>query len=170
MIFMKSDEQWMLEYKKGSEEAFGHLYEKYSGMVYGFLRKKIRESEVDDLYQKVWRHLHEKRHLFSDQPFAPWFFVMIRHLVIDEYRTLGRNKSRELQDELLEKIYSQTNPTDMEELLASLPPESQELVRKYYLEGISYEELEQETGLSQTNLRQRLSRALKSLRKKLNEE
>lgn len=165
---MKTDEEWMKEYQKGSEEAFGVLYEKYSPMVFGFIRKRMRESEVEDLYQKVWRQLHEKRELYKDQPFAPWFFVMIKHLLIDEYRSLGRRNNKELQDELIDKIYHQSG-SDIEEMLELLPEESRDLVRKYYLEGVSYEELENQTGLSQTNLRQRLSRALRGLRNKLYE-
>lgn len=167
---MKSDEQLMIEYQKGSELAFGELYEKYSPMVYGFIRKRMRDSEVDDLYQKVWRKLHESRELYRDQPFAPWFFVMIRHLVIDEYRSLGRKNIKEIQDELIEKIYAAEETFDIEPLISTLPKDTQDLVRKYYLEGISYEELEKDTGLSQTNLRQRLSRALRGLRKKAYEE
>ncbi|MCM2348771.1 MAG: RNA polymerase sigma factor [Bacteriovoracaceae bacterium] len=165
---MKTDEEWMKEYQKGSEEAFGVLYEKYSPMVFGFIRKRMRESEVEDLYQKVWRQLHEKRELYKDQPFAPWFFVMIKHLLIDEYRSLGRRNNKELQDELIDKIYHQSG-SDIEDMLELLPEESRDLVRKYYLEGVSYEELENQTGLSQTNLRQRLSRALRGLRNKLYE-
>ena len=165
---MKTDETLMREYQAGSEVAFVALYEKYSPMVYGFIRKRLRESEVEDFYQKVWRQLHEKRNLFRDQPFAPWFFVMMRHLLIDEYRSLGRLNKKEFQDELIEKIYMQDVKDDsLDELLGTLPKETQELVRKYYLEGIEYEELEKETGLSQTNLRQRLSRALRGLRKSL---
>lgn len=165
---MKTDEEWMKEYQKGSEEAFGVLYEKYSPMVFGFIRKRMRESEVEDLYQKVWRQLHEKRELYKDQPFAPWFFVMIKHLLIDEYRSLGRRNNKEFNDELIDKIYHQSG-SDIEEMLELLPEESRDLVRKYYLEGVSYEELENQTGLSQTNLRQRLSRALRGLRNKLYE-
>lgn len=160
----------MREYKQGSEAAFGALYEKYSPMVFGFIKKRMRDSEVEDLYQKVWRKLHESRDLYIDQPFAPWFFVMIRHLVIDEYRSLGRKNMREIQDELVEKIYAASETVDIEPLLETLPADSRDLVRKYYLEGISYEELEKDTGLSQTNLRQRLSRAVRGLRKKLHEE
>src|SRR3989344_1023867 len=163
---MKTDEDWMRDYQAGSEEAFGRLYEKYSPMVYGFIKKRMRESEAEDLYQKVWRQLHEKRSLYKDQPFAPWFFVMIRHLLIDEYRSLGRKNSKEFQDELIEKIYAE-GVINVEELLQTLPHDTQELIRKYYLEGFSYEELEKETGLSQVNLRQRLSRAIKGLRSKL---
>jgi RNA polymerase sigma-70 factor (ECF subfamily) len=161
---MKSDEQLMREYQSGNERAFEVLYEKYSPMVFGFIRRRLRESEAEDLYQKVWRQLHEKRDLYKDQPFAPWFFVMIRHLLIDEYRALGRRKV-ENPDELIEKLYSLEEGPDLNEILEKLPEDSRELVKKYYLEGVGYDELEKDTGLSQTNLRQRLSRALRGLRK-----
>ena len=164
---MKSDEELMRDYVGGSERAFELLYEKYSPMVYGYIHKRLRSSEAEDFYQKVWRQLHEKRDVYKDQPFAPWFFVLMRHLLIDEYRSLGR-KSKEAPDELIEKLYSQETPEhDIEELLENIPEETRELVRKYYLEGISYEELEVDTGLSQTNLRQRLSRAIRTLRAKV---
>jgi RNA polymerase sigma factor (sigma-70 family) len=166
---MKTDEQLMREYQSGSEEAFGILYDKYSSMVYAFIKKRMRVSEQEDLFQKVWRQLHEKRHLYKDQPFAPWFFVMIRHLLIDEYRSLGR-RGRELKDELLDQAFNtQTQDSDIEEILSRLPDDSRDLVIKYYLEEISYVELENSTGLSQANLRQRLSRALKGLRRSYEE-
>ncbi len=157
----------MTAYQKGSEEAFNRLYEKYSSMVYGFIKKRLRDSEADDFYQKVWRHLHEKRDLYKGQPFLPWFFVLIRHLLIDEYRTLGRKKERPMSDEYIDRMFKKSTgtPEEVEEFLKKLPPESADLVRKYYLEEVSYEELEKESGLSQTNLRQRLSRAVRSLRK-----
>lgn len=161
----------MLAYKSGKEEAFNELYDRYSRQVYGYLKRRLTGEDVEDAYQKVWRHLHEKRELFNDQPFAPWFFVMIRHLVIDEYRSSSRRKTHEFKDELIEQIYSASEAEetpDMESLLARLPSDSASLVRQYYLQEVSYADLEKSTGLSQTNLRQRLSRALKGLRKKVN--
>jgi RNA polymerase sigma-70 factor (ECF subfamily) len=163
---MKTDEELMRAYCGGSEEAFGHLYEKYSPMVWAFLRKRIRPSEREDLFQKIWRKLHEKRSLYKDQPFAPWFFVLMRHQLIDEYRSLDRKDFRDIKDKLIESVYNKEEaPSDLTEILHSLPPEAKELIHKYYIDGVSYEELENETGLSQMNLRQRLSRAMKHLRK-----
>lgn len=163
-----NDEELMRRYLLGDEEAFNRLYEKYSPMVYGFLKRRLRESEVADLYQKVWRHFHEKRELWQGQPVGPWLFVMVRHLLIDEYRSLGRR--REYQSEFLEKMAApgaEEAPVDLEELLSTLPYGTADLIRKYYLDGVSYEALEKETGLSQANLRQRLSRALRGLRAKV---
>ena len=164
-----SDEELMERYKTGEEAAFNSLYEKYSGMVYGFIRKRLRPSEAEDFYQKVWRHLHEKKDLYQNQPFGPWFFVLIKHLLIDEYRRLGKRSETEFTTELLEKIYNSSERMDVSEVLEQLPPSVRDLVEKYYLDGLSYEELEEETGLSQTGLRQRLSRAIRGLRKKIEE-
>ncbi|HXH29385.1 MAG TPA: sigma-70 family RNA polymerase sigma factor [Bacteriovoracaceae bacterium] len=160
-----TDEQLMLAYSAGDEGAFNALYEKYTPKVYGYINKRLRTSEAEDLFQKVWRHLHEKRHLYQQQPFAPWFFVLIRHLLIDEYRMLGRRNTQQFKDILAEQSRVETTAAvDVEELLSTLPPESAELVKTYYLDGLSYENLEKDTGLSQTTLRQRLSRAMKKLR------
>lgn len=159
-----SDEMLMKAYKRGEVEAFNTLYGKYSSMVYAYARKRLNSSEVDDFFQSVWRHLHEKRENYVDQPFAPWFFVLIRNLLIDEYRSKGRRKK------LLEADLASTSPEshtqEINNLLEKLPEETAILVRKYYLEGFDYEDLEKETGLSQTSLRKRLSRALQVLRDK----
>lgn len=162
---MKTDEDWMDEYKEGNEKAFEFLYEKYSPLVWSYIKRRIRPSEASDLYQKVWQRLHEKRELYSRAPFAPWFFVLIKNLIVDEYRSLSRKNRTDLKEELIEKIYSGKEDLELDEILKILPPDTQKLVKNYYLEGVSYEELEEETGLSQTNLRKRLSRAMSVLRK-----
>jgi RNA polymerase sigma-70 factor (ECF subfamily) len=163
---MKTDEELMKEYRDGSEEAFEVLYEKYHTMVYAFIRKRIRASEVEDVYQKIWRKLHEGRRHFLDQRFLPWFFVMMRNLIIDEYRSHGFKVNSLNNHKILENFVYEDSLTSekIEDLLQRLPQETQIMVRKYYLEGASYEELAKSSGLSQTNIRQRLSRALRSLR------
>lgn len=160
-----TDEQLMRAYRDGSEEAFTALYGKYSPLVWSFVKRRLRSSEAEDFFQKVWRQLHEKRSLFQEQPFAPWFFVLIRNLLTDEYRSLGR-QARELRAEFGQKEDNLAGQ-ELEEILETLPADSAALVRKYYLDGFSYEELEKETGLSQSNLRQRLSRTLRGLRAKV---
>ncbi len=163
----------MREYREGSEAAFLSLYEKYTPLVYAYLRRRIRASDLDDQFQKVWRQLHEKRGLYHDQPFAPWFFVLMKHLLIDEYRAQSRRDLSLHHREIISELYATQADLVSEEteaLLSKLPAETQALVRRYFIEGVGYAELEQQTGLSQTNLRQRLSRALRGLRGQREEE
>lgn len=152
----------MKSYKLGEEQAFNALYDRYSPMVYAYTKKRLYPSEVEDFYQTVWRHLHEKRENYNEQPFAPWFFVLIRNLLVDEYRSKGRRQK--LLDALPAVHSSEIEKQEVEALLAKLPEDTAILVRKYYLEGFDYEELEKDTGLSQSGLRKRLSRALRGLR------
>lgn len=157
------DEKLMLRYRSGDEEAFALIYRKYSPVVYGYLRKKLPPSEVEDVYQNVWRQLHEKREYYTDQPFAPWFFAVIRNLMVDQYRSLG--KINRIKEKLTESGGKDAEAMDLPSLLALLPAESQALVKRYYLEGQSYADIEAQTGLSQMTLRKRLSRAMAQLRK-----
>ena len=159
-----SDEMLMKAYKRGEEEAFNSLYGRYSSMVYAYARKRLNTPEVDDFYQSVWRHLHEKRENYTDQPFAPWFLVLIRNLLVDEYRSKGRRKKLLEADPLFDNL--ENDRLQINELLEKLPQDTAILVRKYYLEGFDYEDLEKDTGMSQSSLRKRLSRALQGLRDK----
>lgn len=158
------DQKLMRLYQAGDESAFNLLYEKYSPLVYGYLGRKIRHDEADDLYQKVWRQLHEKRNLYEDQPFAPWFFVMIRNLLIDEYRSIGRRKN------LIGGFpgsESAVDDLDLETILSFAGEEGRDLLEKYYLEEKSYQYLSQELGKSEESLRQRVSRTIKKIRENL---
>ena len=164
------DEKLMVLYQADDQEAFVKLYEKYSSVVYGYLRKKLPPSEVEDAYQNVWKHLHEKRTLYNQQPFGPWFFSMIKNLIVDQYRSQGR-KNR-LNERLTEDVrYSQSDEkVDINSVLSSIPKSSQELVKRYFIDGYSYSDLEKETGMSQISLRKRLSRVISILKKKSEDE
>lgn len=165
--FGMEDEKLMLQYQANDQEAFNRLYEKYAAVVYGYLKKRAPASDVEDLYQNVWKHFHEKRHLYSQRPFAPWFFTLIRNLLIDHYRANGRN-TRTLQ-ELRETVgdYPNELDKDIEAIIESLPPQSQQLVRRYFFEGSSYSELEREMGVSQMGLRKRLSRVITLMKREI---
>lgn len=160
-----NDEKMMTLYKEGDQQAFTKLYEKYAPMVYGYLSKRLPNSEVDDAYQNVWRHLHEKRNCFSEQPFAPWFFHIIKNLLIDQYRSSARrSKLGEAYAEELRNL-GETDIPDIEAIIADLPNDSKELVRRFYVDGQNYSEIEKALGVSQMSLRKRLSRVISQLRK-----
>lgn len=163
---MISDEQLMDAYKAGNEGAFNKLYDKYSPMVYGYIRKRLHSSETEDFYQSVWRHLHEKRDCYQNQPFAPWLFALIKNLLVDEYRSSSRKKKLLENSFSLETDKATQNLEEINEILSKLPDETATLIRKYYLDGFNYEDLEIQTGMSQNSLRKRLSRALQGLKDK----
>jgi RNA polymerase sigma-70 factor, ECF subfamily len=52
---MTSDEHLMLEFQRGSREAFTELFERYREPVYGFFRRRLRDSaRAEELAQETF--------------------------------------------------------------------------------------------------------------------
>lgn len=157
---MQTDEELMLIYREGEAFAFEELYRRYRARVYGYLHKKVPGEEKDDVFQKIFLKLHQKRHLFnSDYPFAPWFFTLCRHVVIDHYRC-----SREVVSmDQVEDLTSPGSELDFQEL-PEMEADHFKLLYAKFVEGKGYKELEAEFSASSSALRKRVSRLLATLR------
>lgn len=165
-----TDEELMNAYKRDSEEAFNLLYQRYSDRIYAYLARRIKSNHLDDMFQLVWHHLHEKRHLYSGQSFAPWFYVLARNLLIDEYRSLGRK--RKFEEAYKPELELKNNETilDLDKLLSGLSEDTAALIQKYYFQGDSYEELSIQYNVSEVSLRKKFSRAFQLLRNQMGGE
>lgn len=147
-------------YQSGDEQAFCSLYEVCSKHIWSFIRKRVHRSKQEDCFQQFWLHLHTKKNLYHGQPVLPWMYVILRNLIIDEYRSQK------------EVIYFEKNEDvnelreELTELLTELTTQDKELIERIYLQGFTYQDLEKEWGLSQTGLRKRLSRGIGTLAKK----
>ncbi len=157
-----TDIELMSAYQQGEEKAFIELYERYSDKVLSYLKRRVKSEMVADLYQDIFGKLHEKKHLFQGQyPFAPWFFTLIRHHLIDVYRSMKAPL------EVFQEEHYLVSPPESEfhhfsEL--NLSSNDQSLLYKKFVEGKDYKELERELGASSASLRKKVSRLIKDLR------
>jgi len=71
-----SDEELMVMYQTGSEEAFDSLYRRHSEKIYGFLRRRVWNDErAAELYQEVFLKMHRSKQLYNKSlPALPWMF------------------------------------------------------------------------------------------------
>jgi RNA polymerase sigma-70 factor (ECF subfamily) len=83
-----SDEELMVLYQQGEEKAFQTLYERYSGKLYGYIKKKVFNlEEAQDILQQSFLRLHKSRHSYDPKyPFSAWLFTICRNLEIDYFR------------------------------------------------------------------------------------
>ena len=52
---MTSDEMLLLQFRRGSREAFDELFARYRGLVYGFFRRRLESrSRAEDLTQETF--------------------------------------------------------------------------------------------------------------------
>lgn len=155
---MESDEVLMRRVQNDDAAAFEQLYRRHEARLWSYFVKRA-PARAEDLFQECFARLLERRSQWNGAPFLPWFFVMARHLLIDDYRREKVRTTEELKD------FSAEEALDINDWLEGLSDENKRLVKEHYLAGFSYEELAQKYDTTPVSLRQKLSRALRSLKK-----
>jgi RNA polymerase sigma factor (sigma-70 family) len=162
-------------------EAFGAFYDRYEEALLAFFVRATGRGELAvDLAAETFAAALE-----SVQGFRPalgsakgWLFGIARHQLADTWRrgavedrarrTLGMQPLA-LDDEALaavEELAGRAGP-DALELLGELPVDQREAIRGRVLGERDYAELARELDCSQSVLRQRVSRGLRTLRARM---
>ena len=119
-------------------------------------------QDAEDLLQDTYLKLWQKRHDLKDEAVTQAYLVtLMRNLLRDQQRLKRIDSSAELKDELSppdeRSLESQIAANDearkMESLISQLPERDEQIIRMHLVEERSYEEIEQDTGLSQGNIR-----------------
>jgi RNA polymerase sigma factor (sigma-70 family) len=163
----------------------------YGNRLKGFIRKRIdNKSDVDDVLQDVYFRLAESDQLMKpiDQ-IAGWLFSVTRNLIIDFYKKkrpiplsdqLYENDEEDVSLQLKELFLSTEDSaeteylksmvwTELEKALCELPLEQREVFEMHELDGYSFEEISQKTGVTVNTLMSRKRYAVLHLRSKLQE-
>ena len=118
-------------------------------------------QDAEDLLQDMYLKLWQKRDELPQEALKQAYLVtMMRHLFLDQ-RRLKHLDTSELKEEasppdersLDHQIDSQDEARQMEGLISQLPERDGRIIRMHLVEERSYEEIEQDTGLSQSNIR-----------------
>ncbi len=160
------ERELMLAYQENDQQAFRTLYQLYADRVYGFIIKKVGKRELaDELYQIVFERVHSKRHLYRpDIPVGAWIFTLTKNIVADNYRSekSAMNFLRKHSDQY---VVQQQLPADHPEIdLSPLNLKEKEIVSMRYWQDLDFEEIASSLGLTHSNVRKVISRALAKLR------
>lgn len=154
-------------YKEGQEVAFNELHLRYRSKVYGYLKVRLGDtSMVDDVYQNVFMKLHRTRVLYNPKyKFPVWLFTIVKTSLIDKYRSSGRYKPEELNEELLIQKENIEDGPNIEEEINHLSALDQKAIQLRYYDDKSFDEIAKELKVSPVNARKKVSRAISSLRR-----
>ncbi len=124
---------------------------------------------VQDAYLKLWNKRDTLTNIDNDQGYCT---TLVRNMCLDRYRAASLSIVDKPPEEL--PLASNDNASSSVELrqteqllnqcLARLPAQQQQMVRLRDINGCSMQEIEKATGLTAVNARVLLSRARKSLR------
>lgn len=129
------------------------------------------DALAEDMVQEAFARIYLLRHAYrADFAFATYLRVLVRNLCIDQLRRTRAMPMAELPENTVdsaEAVYwQQEERMALWNALNRLPPADRVLLTGYALEGLSYRELAQRSGLSLANVKIRLHRIRKQLREK----
>jgi RNA polymerase sigma-70 factor (ECF subfamily) len=163
----------MADYVAGDAAAFETIFHRYHGPVRGYLRRGyLSESDIQDLCQQVFLQLHRARKDYSpDRPLRPWLMTIARNVKRDFFRRELRRRESRFPDpgagggdprfEDLERREA------LEAALARLPESLGRVVKAYWFEHRSYDEISRRFRISRSAAKVRVHRAYRAMRRLL---
>lgn len=141
------------------------------GFAVNALRDRpLAEDCVQETFVRAWR---ARDSFDADRgSVRTWLFAIERRVVLDVHRARGRTPSLVPYDHAPEPVATVADPLDrlgMAEGLARLSDDHRAAVVAVHLEGLSYREVSDRTGVPVATLRTRVFHALRALRTHLDE-
>ena len=161
--------------QNGEAEAFGEIYDAYAKQMYNFLFNKTRHKQttedlVHTVFLKAWTNLLSY-HPRASTKFSTWLFQIANFTLIDYWRT--RKPTTDLTEVENLTLFSE-NPILYEEYsylwkaLKQLPLPYQTVLDLRFRQELTVEEAAQIMKKSTIGIRVLQHRALKALKKQLN--
>jgi RNA polymerase sigma-70 factor (ECF subfamily) len=177
-----SDETLMARCARGDQAAFQALYERHHRMVYNLAFRLLgnhadAEEVLPDVFVKVWQKAGEFR---GQSRVTTWLYRVASNMAMDRLRAarVGREvfyedlsiAEKEMPDRSAasetpeETILRQADQRLLAAAMGRLGAEDRLLVTLYHLQGCSYAEIEEITGVTPVNIKSKLFRARRRLR------
>jgi len=169
-------ESLVTELTQGSEAAFTSLFERYSGDVCNFIYRYTRNQETareltQDVFMKLWMH-HSS--IDSSQSFEGYLYSIVRNHLFNFL------KRRLKEQEILKQIPSgdiTENPFEIQayrevlmtysQSVACLPPRQKQVFTLSREDGLTYQQIASQLGISVSAVEKHMAAALHTLRSKI---
>ena len=161
--------------RKKSEAGFKHLYNHYSGALYGVIFRIVQSKEyteeiIQDVFVKIWNSIHQYDALKGR--FYTWMINIARNTAIDYL------KSKSFQNELKNQslpdfVYnstelSTTNKSSdfigFNDVLANLESDKQQMIDLAYYQGYTQSEISEKLKIPLGTIKTKMRNALTKLK------
>lgn len=175
-----TDEQLMLDLKRGDMAAFEMLYERYHKRLFRYILRFVnqREAAEDILQEAFLRILKHRKSYLKKSRFSTYLFTIGRNLCFDtlkswQVRHVDGNNTKTI--ERIGDTYQNSQKTledrEMEitlrKAIDNLPVDHKEILTLSKFSGLSYEEIAQIVGGTPAAVKQKAYRALLRLKQDL---
>ena len=182
----------LIEMTDNQNDSIGEVIQDYGKRLFSFIRNRVSEpEEAEDIFQDVMIELTQSYRMMQPiEKVAAWLYRVARNKITDKYRKKrtfsledqqsfrGNDDGEQLylQDLLRSNSESPDSKFDktliynaIELALDELPTEQREVFIQHELEGKSFKQIAEDTGISINTLLSRKRYAILALRKNLQE-
>jgi len=172
----KTDEYYIREILKGDSGSFSQLVEKYNHLAYSLSMKILnRREEAEEAAQDAFIKAYNSLGTFQNSSsFKTWFFRIVYNTSISRLRA-RKNVEVKFDDvkisdadiQSTEGAIGQLSTNDRQKYLQAglerLEPDERALLKMYYYDDFSMEEVSVITGLTVSNVKVKIHRSRKRL-------
>jgi RNA polymerase sigma factor (sigma-70 family) len=163
---MISDEALMLEYQRGSSEAFEELFARYREPIYGFFRRRLASKDrAEDLAQETFLAVIRTRVRYQPRALVrTYLYGIALKLLAAERRRLSGNEPQ--MDEAHDPALEDTSEKGLwvRQALEKLDAGEREILMLREYEQLNYAEIAQLLRLPVNTVRSRLFRSRMALK------
>jgi RNA polymerase sigma-70 factor (ECF subfamily) len=188
-LHSESDSQLLERYRKGQEDAFREIVDRYKNSLYAFLRRFVNQQDiVEDVFQETFLQLYTSRDSFdAERPLRPWLFTIAANKAKDALRKIQRQATMSMgamadagdvsQDEVVNILASyDTTPDDevsrdetstrVRQIITDMPDNLREILLLAYFEQFSYKHMADILSIPIGTVKSRLHTAVAYFMKK----
>lgn len=169
----KSLEGLLVAAKAGDEEAFRTLYESLVDRLFGYVQSRVGYDTdpadvVQDVFIDLWASLPRLEYR-SPGHFYAFVFTIVKRKLYAHYRT---HQPTERIDDIASDDHPRVDavlhdPDGMRELVAALPERYRDVMTLRYWSGMSFADIADMLGTTESNIKVRHHRALKRLQRRM---
>ncbi len=170
-----SEEQLIVLLKEKNENGFHHLYDNYSGALYGVILRIVQSKEyteeiIQDVFVKIWNSIHQYDSVKGR--FYTWMINIARNTAIDYLKSKGFQnelKNQPLPDFVYNSAeLSTTNHSSdfigFNHVLEKLEVDKQELIDLAYYQGYTQNEISEKLKIPLGTVKTKMRNALIKLK------
>ena len=171
---LATDQQLVQSYKtSGSMDVLGKLYGQYMDLIYGVCLKYLKNSDdAKDAVVNIFEEIVVKIKKYEIDNFRPWLYQLAKNHCLMRLRSDKRGPINvdveimhlEENEHLADVMEKETNLTNLEKCIETLPNEQKKTIELFYLKEKCYKEIADTTDIDVNKVRSFIQNGRRNLK------